>query len=78
MLESNTFRSMMLVLGMIVIGLLLYFIFVHPTIPLDASSTDVYSRLMGVDISESETSITVYQAISFYLKAKSRSFVGHY
>ena len=77
MLESNTFRSMMLVLGMIVIGLLLYFIFVHPTIPLDASSTDVYSRLMGVN-TESETSITVYQAISFYLKAKSRSFIGHY
>ena len=57
MLESNTFRSLMLILGVIIMGMALTFFFRYPVVKFDEHNieNEHYNRLM---LSEDKTELT--------------------
>ena len=77
MLESNTFRSLMLILGVIIMGMALIFFFRYPVVKFDENNieNEHYNRLM---LSEDKTELTPFDIALYYIKAKPRSDVRHY
>ena len=77
MLESNTFRSLMLILGVIIMGMALIFFFRYPVVEFDEHNieNEHYNRLM---LSEDKTELTPFDITLYYIKAKPRSDVRHY
>lgn len=69
MLESNTFRSMMLILGVITTALFVTGFFVAPLVELDGAAQSNYERVMNESL-DGEDHITAYQALQFTLKGR--------
>ena len=80
MLEQNSFRTFMLIGGVIITAVLVGFIFMMPIQEIDAEMRDVYERTMRVELSEDEVEdgLTMYQVVRFNLEAKVRGRVGQY
>lgn len=77
MLESNTFRSFMLILGVMVFGMSLMFFFKYPVVKLDEDNlqNEAYNQVM---LDEDKTELTPFDITLFYVKGKPRGDVKHY
>lgn len=77
MLESNTFRSSMLILGMMLLGMSLIFFFRYPVIKFDEDNiaNESYNQLM---LNEDKEVLTPFDITLYYVKAIPRSNVKHY
>lgn len=77
MLETNTFRSIMLVLGIMVFGMSFMFFFKYPVVKFDEGNieNEHYNRLM---LGEDKSELTPFDITLFYIKAKPRGDVKHY
>lgn len=78
MLEANTFRSMMLVGGVMSLAALVACFFVIPFIEVNAQEKTNYENVMSVDLEEDTDSLTAYQALLFTIQGKTRGNVQHY
>ena len=77
MLEANTFRSMMLVGGVVVAALLIAMFFTAPMVPVDEQAKTNYENVMDTDLGDADH-LTGYQAILFSVQGKTRGAVEHY
>lgn len=77
MLETNMFRTMMLVGGVMVLATLLYCFFAAPLIAIDQGSKVSYEKVMNEDLGD-KTHLTGYQALWFSIKGIDRGSVQHY
>lgn len=77
MFESNTFRSFMLVAGVIIFGVSLIFFFKFPVVKFDENDThnETYHQMMMI---EDKTELTPFDITLFYVKAIPRGDVKHY
>lgn len=77
MLESNTFRSSMLVLGIMLLGMSLMFFFRYPVVKFDEGNiaNEPYNQFM---LSENKEELTPFDITLYYVKAIPRSNVKHY
>ena len=77
MLESNSLRSFMLILGVIIMGMVLVFFFRYPVVEFDEHNieNEHYNQLM---LSEDKTELTPFDIALYYVRAKPRSDVRHY
>ena len=77
MLEANTFRMLMLLLGVMALGSFLLFFFNYPVVTFDVGSADYesYNQLMT---SEDKSELTPYDVTLYYIKAIPRGNVNHY
>lgn len=77
MLESNTFRSMMLVGGVMSLAIIVAAFFAAPLVPIDAKAKANYENIMQADLGDADH-LTGYQAILFSVHGKTRGSVDHY
>ncbi|MCC2252084.1 hypothetical protein JUJ52_19305 [Virgibacillus sp. AGTR] len=77
MLESNTFRSMMLVGGVMSLAIIIACFFATPLVPIDGKAKTNYENVMAADLGDTEH-LTGYQSILFAIKGKTRGSVDHY
>lgn len=77
MLESNTFRSMMLMGGVMSLAVILACFFVAPLVPVDAQAKANYENVMREDLGDADH-LTGYQAILFSVQGMTRGSVEHY
>ena len=77
MLEANTFRSYLMIGGIMVFAVLLYFLFSAPLVAMDDSHKADYENAMNVSL-EDRSDLTVYEALLFLMEAKSRAKLNHY
>jgi hypothetical protein len=77
MLETNTFRSMMLVGGVMSLAIIIACFFAAPLVPVDAQAKSNYEKIMGADLGDANH-LTGYQAILFTVQGKTRGTVEHY
>lgn len=77
MLEANTFRSMMLIGSIIIVGLLMGFM-ISPVIELDADQKASYNSYMVDELGVNEHKISGFQAMNFVVKAMPRAKVKKY
>lgn len=77
MLEANTFRSMMLVAGVVTVALLIALFFTAPMVPVDEQAKTNYENVMNVELGDADH-LTGYQAIWFSIQGKTRGAVEHY
>lgn len=77
MLEANTFRSMMLVGGVVTAALLITLIFTAPVVDVDEASRTNYENVMKADLDGADH-LTGYQAVMFSIKGKTRGATDHY
>lgn len=85
MLEANTFRTMMMLSGIISVALIVLGVFTLPVVPIEGSSVTNYTLLTGNtpdSISGSGANatadLTVYEALSYSVKGMLRGNVSHY
>lgn len=77
MLEANTFRSMMLVGGVITLAALIACFFVSPLVPVDEQAKSNYENIMNADLGDRDH-LTGYQAILFTVEGRTRGSTDHY
>jgi len=77
MLEANTFRSMMLVGGVMSLAIIIACFFVAPLVPVDAQAKANYEKIMGAELGDANH-LTGYQAILFTVQGKARGTTEHY
>lgn len=79
MLEMNTFRLWMLILGFMTSALLITGIFITPVIEMKTpQERTYYNKVMPTALDPSVDKLTVYQASAFYLKGTVRGNTKHY
>lgn len=78
MLEANTFRSMMLVGGVMTLALILAGIFTIPAVDMSAQEKTNYENVMNIDLDDDVTKLTVSESLMFYIKGSVRGNVNHY
>lgn len=77
MLEANTFRSMMLIGGVMSLAVIIACFFAAPLVPVDAQAKANYEKIMVDDLGDAEH-LTGYQAIMFVVQGKTRGSVDQY
>lgn len=81
MLETNTFRTMMLIGGVLLAGLLFTSFFAAPIVEVDQSIKTSYQSVMGKEVGREtihEDHLTIYELLLFNVEGRSRSSVRHY
>lgn len=81
MMEQNTFRTMMLLGGIITLGITMTSLFVAPLIEADESTQESYQLVMGKEMgvgTHHEDHLTIFEALLFSIEGKSRGNVRHY
>lgn len=78
MLEANTFRSMMLVCGVVVLAILVACFFTAPLVPISSSEKTMYENVTNHTLDAGTTHLTGYEAVLFSLQGRSRGNVQHY
>jgi hypothetical protein len=77
MLEANTFRSMMLVGGVMSLAVIIACFFTAPLVPVDAQAKTNYENIMDADLGDADH-LTGYQAILFTIQGKTRGTTEHF
>lgn len=77
MLEANTFRSMMLIGGVMSLAIIIACFFTAPLVPVDAQSKANYENIMKEDIGDADH-LTGYQAVLFTVQGRTRGATEHY
>jgi len=77
MLEANTFRMMMLIGAIIVIGLFVAVFFTVPVVHVDVDAKDHYERVMLVELGDRQY-VTGYEALQFSIQGNARGTIRHY
>lgn len=77
MLEANTFRSMMLVGGVMALAVIIACFFTAPIVSVDAQAKKNYENLMGADLA-GKNHLTGYQALLFMTEGKIRGTTVNY
>ncbi|MGX1195877.1 hypothetical protein [Metabacillus sp. SLBN-84] len=77
MLEANTFRSMMLIGGVMSLAIIIACFFTAPMVPVDEQSKENYEKVMNADLGDVDH-LTGYQAILFTIEGRTRGAVEHY
>lgn len=77
MLESNTFRSMMLIAGVMTLGIFIIGFFTAPLISIDERDRMHYENVMNEDLGDAEH-LTGYQALQFSIQGKNIGVREHY
>lgn len=78
MLESNTFRNMMLIGGVMSLAVILACFFVTPIVEIDAQAKKNYENVMHATLDDDVDRLTGYQAIMYSIKGKTRGTTEHY
>ncbi|MCR6108713.1 hypothetical protein HXA34_20665 [Salipaludibacillus agaradhaerens] len=76
-MEANTFRSMMLIGGVMVLAVVTACFFTVPIVEVDNQSKYHYEAVMNDDLGDADH-LTGYQAIVFSVQGKIRGTVEHY
>lgn len=77
MLEANTFRSMMLIGGVMSLAVIIACFFATPLVPVDEQAKRNYENVMHEDLGDADH-LTGYQAILFSVQGKTRGTTEHY
>lgn len=77
MLESNTFRVMLLMGGLGVFGAIVVLALMLPVVPIDAADKQGFELIMGKDIGDA-TAVTAYDALWYTVKGLIRGDISHY
>lgn len=78
MLEHNTFRSMMMLAGVVVVGLLSGLFFKVPIVDITDQNRIQYENVMNVTLDDDVDKLTAYDTLLYSLKARERGSVDHY
>lgn len=73
MLESNVFRLLMSVLGVIVFAMMIAMFFTMPAVTMTPQQKSTYEDVMNVRLADQHNTLTAYQAFWFMIESHSRS-----
>lgn len=77
MLEANTFRSMMMIGGVMTVAVIIACFFTIPMVEVDERAKSHYEIIMDADLGDADH-LTGYQAVMFTVQGKIRGGTNHY